>query len=206
MGFQDVKVDGLSIENIKREINECNERFFGKVDYFDHEKTGQKEFYDDEKNKFLDKQTKVFESYFGKMKWDKNELTMRANEKIYVKVDLKHEKLEFFNGSQKYNFTIFVTSDFRNNPHYLPTPLLNSKGRYEPIGGTPIKAEDLKKQLDDIKEALEFNEKLNGNYNFRLALKEIELSAHYLFDYDDTKCVEYNNMTELLDYISDKYF
>lgn len=88
MGFEDVKVDGLSMERLEKDIEAYNDRYFGKVSFgMDNNPKGQYEVYKDAEKRFLDEQATLFKSYFRKLGWDENGNTMRANEKVYIKFE-----------------------------------------------------------------------------------------------------------------------
>lgn len=91
MGFEDIKVDGLSVDNLKKEIEQYNNQYFGEsgLAYLNgNSKKGQLEKYNDAKKKYFEQQFAKVKEYFLSLKWDyteKNDTRIfRANEKVYV--------------------------------------------------------------------------------------------------------------------------
>ena len=119
MGFEDVKLDGLSIESLKKEIDECNEKYFGKTSFgMNNSLKGQYELYQQAEKNFMQEQFRIFKEYFSKIGWDNSGNTMRANEAVYVDFDPEKQRLEFNNGTLKKIYSIQPTSVFKKNPHY----------------------------------------------------------------------------------------
>ena len=181
MGFEDIKVDGLSIDKLEKEIESYNDRYFGKINFgMDNSPKGQYELYKEAEKRFLDEQAKMFKAYFKKMGWDENGCTMRANDKIYMEFDSEKGYIQFYNGTEKKTYGVKARSDFRDNPHFCIDTNSHGWKRYTNIGGRPTRANDIKKQLEDIKEVMEFNEKLNGKYNFTILVSIRVVQTHRL--------------------------
>ena len=205
MGFENVKVDGLSVEKLEKEIEIYNDKYFGKISFgMDNSPKGQYELYKDAEEKFLNEQTTLFKSFFRKLGWDETGNAMRANEIIYIKFEPKKQCLEFHNGKMKKVYSVKAGSDFKENPHFCIDTNSHGWKRYTNIGGKPTRANDIKKQLDEIKEIVDYNDKLNRKYNFRLVVdKDAFNTQRYI---SEIKEDVYNDIIQLLEEISEKEF
>ena len=215
MGFEDIKVDGLSVEKLKKETEKYNNIYFGKMDFSIYQDVpkGQLIKYKEEKHKFLENEFSKVKNYFQSLGWDLTEkhhvYTFRANSDIYVvyRYDSEYDTcyIEFKNSSIHKTYDIQVKSDFKENPYYR---LDNSKNwgakRYTPKGGEATDPEMIKERLDEIKAVVEHNKSLNENYNFKLFVDKDANNQHrYESEIQWTK---YDSVMGIINEISNEYF
>lgn len=217
MGFEDVKADGLSVDNLQKETERYNDIYFGKsslCDLFGTTKPikGQLEKYNEAKMEFLKQEFNEVQKYFSSLeRWEireeNNIYTMRATSDIYIKYKYDNEcYIEFKNHDIRKKYAIDIESDFKENPYYaLDT---NSKGwgdkKYAPRGGEFIQPDRIKKNLDEIKAVIAHNDSLNGEYNFKIMVDK----DGYNYDrYEaDIKWIEYNSIMDIIREISEEYY
>lgn len=212
MGFEDVKVDGLSVDNLKKETERYNEIYFGKVDYSFNGmgSKGQLGTYSDKLKEYTEKEFVSVKEYFASLGWDCTQkgsvYTARANSQIYVSYQYDGNCfIEFKNGDVQKTYSIKIESDFKENPYYrLDT---NSKGwgkGYAPSGGEATLPEMIKTRLDDIKAVIEYNDSLNGEYNFKIM---VDKDGNNYNRYErEIEWKQYNSVMDIIKEISQEYF
>lgn len=205
MGFENVETDGLSINHLKEETKQILTDFFGDISFVDSKK-GQYEIFKDAEDKFENQLWNEFVSYFRKFsqKWDIVDDTARADNRIYVKFNRERKFIKFSNGKIDMLYSYEIDSDFKENPHYMSDKNARDWSRYRHKRVAPNDAKRLLEELNDIKEVLEFNKSLNGNYNFVIRVdKDANNTNRYVSEIEYFK---YKTISELLDEISNEYF
>jgi hypothetical protein len=110
MGFEDIKVDGLSVEKLREETDKYNLIFFGQGLITDKTDKGQLGEYLDAKSKYLEKEFDEVKKYFLSLKWDYSSSydkhKFRASDSIYFLYQYENDDcyIEFKNEEvKKYN-------------------------------------------------------------------------------------------------------
>ena len=198
MGFEDVNV-GLSIEEIQQKIHDYNIKYFGQEKWLiSSTDVGQINDYKRAENKYCESLEKEFADYFKKFGWDKTGNTMRANDTVYVSLDMSNYRLSFEKPNcQVVTYAVRIGSSFKENVNYKL-----ENGKFTHIGGTPTKAEVLKKELDELKSIVEYNDGLNGEYSFHLLVNK----EYYNDPIGQGEDVKYDGIVQLLDEISKEEF
>lgn len=217
MGFEDIKVDGLTVDNLKKEIEQFNNQYFGEsgLAYLNgNSKKGQLEKYTEAKKKYLEQEFSKVKEYFLSLRWDYTEngdnRTFRANSKVYVSYRYNpynvYYTIDFNNENGVYKqYAVDLESDFKENPYYrLDT---NSKGygrKYSPIGGEATQPETIKQRLEEIKAVIEHNDSLKGKYNFKIVVDK-ESNNYHRYEADIER-KEYSSIMDIIKEISEEYF
>ena len=200
MGFQDIKTDGLSIDEIREKTNEYNRQYFGEGLFsISSNAPSQVERYKQAKKKYIESVNNEFYQYFEKFGWDRSENTMRANDEVSLTLDLEQNRLSFKKPGETREtvYSIKIGSSFKENIYYRFENL-----KYVHNYGTPTKAEDLKKELEELKAIVEYNDGLNGEYAFYLLVNK----DYYNDPIGQGEYAKYDGIAQLLNEISEKEF
>ena len=213
MGFADVKVDGLIVEELKNETQKYNNIYFGEgiVPYNQSTQKGQLEKFEEAQRKYSEQQFAPVKNYFLSLKWDYKESngvhTFRANDSVSVSYKCDKEYyIEFRNGEVRKTYGIEIQSDFQKNPYYSLDTNSRAFGgkRYQPKGGEATQPQMIKERLEEIKAVVEHNESLKGNYNFRIMVDK--KGGRYHAYESEIKWVAFDSVMDVINEISDEYF
>lgn len=215
MGFEDIKIDGLTVTELKKETEQYNNIYFGEgFPYFGDSKKGQFDNYIEAKKKYLEQEFSKVKAYFLSLGWDYTEngdtRIFRANSEVSVSYCYNalnvYYTICFHNGNDVHKqYVIDLESDFTENPYYRYDT--NSKGygrKYVPIFGEATQPEEIKHRLEEIKAVVEHNDSLKGNYGFKIV---VDKNSNDYNRYEaDIEWKEYNSVMDIINEISEEYF
>lgn len=212
MGFKDITVDRLSVDNLKKETEKYNDLYFGKSVFFNDNQDieGQLVRFNKAKQDFVDEQFSEVNNYFDNLGWDNTEKnnvhTRRAEQNIYISYQYNGNYfIEFRNNNIQESYAIKIESDFEENPYYRVNT--NSRGygkRYTPINGEATRVDMIKERLDEIKAVVEHNASLKSVYNFKILVdKDANNNDRYE---SDILRIEYKSVMDIINEISEEYY